>query len=417
MTKNNMQKCDIAVIGGGASGLVAAIAAAREAEKLNKKLKICIFEGNSRVGKKILVTGNGRCNFTNESILEKNFHGESGFAYKIYSEFNNSDTMDFFRSIGLFPKSDFAGRVYPMSSQATAVLDVLRCEAARLGVEEMTDSKITSIRKNGSIYILNGNISAVKCIIASGGKAAPVQGSDGSGYELVRSLGVSVTPLHPALTALVCDNFTKALKGIRAQGTVSIRCAGKLLAEDTGEIQYTDYGLSGIPSMQVSRFVAEALYNKKADVFAVVDSCPSFSDEELKKILLEMIEKNPAMSGELLLSGLLPKRLGITLLSECSVNCSKEIGKIHPAVTEKIVSSIKRKKYKVCSVKGFNDAQVTSGGIPASEIDPDTLGLKKARGVYVAGEIIDVDGDCGGYNLQWAWSSGYKAGINAVREI
>lgn len=417
MTKTDMINCDIAVIGGGASGLMAAISAAREAKLLNKKLKICIIEGNPRVGKKILVTGNGRCNFTNENIKEENFHGESTLAYKIYSEFSNSDTTEFFRSIGLFPKSDFAGRIYPMSSQATAVLDALRCEAARLEIEEIIDTKVNSIHKKGDSFVLNGSICARKCIIATGGKAAPVQGSDGSGYELVRSLGVKITPLHPALTALMCDNFTKALKGIRAQGTVSIRCAGKLLAQDTGEIQYTDYGLSGIPSMQVSRFAAKALYEKKADVFAVVDSCPSLTEEELKRILLELLEKNPAMPGELLLAGLLPKRLGITLLSECSVNCSKEIGKIHPAVTEKIVQAVKRNKYKVSSVRGFSDAQVTSGGIPAFEIDPDTLGLKKAKGIYVSGEIIDVDGDCGGYNLQWAWSSGYVAGLNAVREI
>lgn len=412
-----MQNTDIAVIGGGSSGLFAAITAAREAAKLNKKVKISILEANPRVGKKILVTGNGRCNFTNENISIDNFHGESELAYKIYSDFDNEQTLGFFRDIALFSKSDFAGRVYPLSSQATAVLDALRCEAAKLGIEEITDTKITSLEKNGNGFLLNGSIQAKKCIIAAGGKAAPVQGSDGSGFALVKKFGVTVTPLYPALTPLVCDNFTKGLKGIRAQGKISIRCAGKILAEDTGEIQYTEYGLSGIPSMQISRFAAHALAENKADVFAVVDSCPSFSSEELARILNGIIKNSPTMTGELLLAGLLPKRLGTALLTECSVSPTKETGKIFPAVVDKIVSAVKNKKYKVCSVKGFNDAQVTSGGIPAFEIDGNTLELKKVRGLYVAGEIIDVDGDCGGYNLQWAWSSGHKAGLNAVREI
>lgn len=412
-----MHNTDIAVIGGGASGLFAAIAAAREALKLNKKVRISIFEANSRVGKKILVTGNGRCNFTNENIALSNFHGESDFAYKVYCDFDNGKTLDFFRSIALFPKSDFAGRIYPLSNQATAVLDALRCEASTLGITEITDTKITSLEKSGKDFVLNGSIKANVCILTTGGKAAPVQGSDGSGFSLLKKFGVYVTELYPALTPLVCESFPKSLKGIRAQGKISIRHQGKVLCEDTGEIQYTEYGLSGIPSMQVSRFVSQALAQNKGDVVAAVDSCPSFTPQELDEILNSLIKRNSTMTGELLLAGLLPKRLGMTLLADCSINPSKEIGKIHPAVVEKITAAVKNKKYKVCSVKGFNDAQVTTGGIPAAEIDCNTLELKKVRGMFVAGEIIDVDGDCGGYNLQWAWSSGYKAGINAVREI
>ena len=412
-----MFSTDIAVIGAGASGLFAAIAAAREAEKLRKKITVSVFEANSRVGKKILVTGNGRCNFTNENICPANFHGEEELAFRVYSDFDNIKTLGFFKSIALFPKSDFAGRVYPMSNQATAVLDALRCELSRLGIREITDTKITSLEKQGSGFILNGNIKAKCCILATGGKAAAVQGSDGSGFLLLQKSGVSTTPLYPALVPLVCEGFPKSLKGIRAQGRIAIRHQGKILCEDTGEIQYTEYGLSGIPSMQVSRFVSHALAEKKGDVIAVVDSCPSLTKEELYGVFSGIIENNPTMSCELLLAGLLPKRLGATLLSDCSVNPSMEAGKLHFAVIEKIIGAVKNKKYKVSAVKGFNDAQVTTGGIPASEINGNTLELKKIKGLFVAGEIIDVDGDCGGYNLQWAWSSGYKAGCNAVREI
>ncbi len=407
----------LAVIGGGASGLVAAISAAREAERLGKKIKISVYESNPRIGKKILVTGNGRCNFTNESISGKNFHGEKELAEKIYLRFDNESVKSFFRSMGMPAKSDFAGRVYPMSSQATSVLDSLRFELKRLGIEEVCNTKIVSLQRSGKGFILNKNIYADRCIIATGGKAAPVQGSDGSGFDLLGRFNINISPLDPALAPIVCENFTKALKGIRAQGKISIKCAGKVLSEDTGEIQYTDYGLSGIPSMQVSRFASQALREKKADVYAYVDSAPGFSSEELMQFIGSLSRNNPSLPAEMLLSGIMPKRLGVTLLSDCSISPLLEAGKIFPAVAEKIVSVVKNKKYKISSVKGFNDAQVTSGGIVGDEIDNDTLELRRVKGVYVCGEIINVDGDCGGYNLQWAWSSGFVAGISAVREI
>ncbi|MBR3768414.1 MAG: aminoacetone oxidase family FAD-binding enzyme [Clostridia bacterium] len=413
MKSNNALK--IAVIGGGASGLTAAIFAAREAKKIGKNVKVTVYEGNSRIGKKILVTGNGRCNFTNENISSVNYHGETALAQSICEKFTNEDVKEFFCSLGLFSKSDFAGRVYPMSNQATAVLDALRFELIRLGIEEVTDTKIVSLKKDSHGFILNERYHCDKCIIATGGKAAPVQGSDGSGFILLKDFGIEVSSLLPALTPIVCEDFTKSLKGIRAQGKISIKCGGKLLSEDTGEIQYTDYGLSGIPSMQVSRFVSGTLNVNKTDVFAFVDSCPFFTADELKSALLTIIKNNPSLPGEMLLSGIMPKRLGMTLLSECSVNPSKNIGIIHDAVLDRIVSAVKNKKYKVTAVKGFNDAQVTSGGIVGKEINFDTLELKKVKGIYVCGEIVDVDGDCGGYNLQWAWSSGAAAGINSVR--
>lgn len=406
----------VAVIGGGASGLMSAVIAAREARKHARQAEIRIYEGNSRVGKKILVTGNGRCNFSNEHISETNFHGESLLAYSVYRRFDNNDVIDFFHSLGLFSKSDVAGRIYPMSFQATAVLDALRYECAALGIKEITDTKITSIHKSGTGFLLNNSIYADKCIIATGGKAAPVQGSDGSGFSLLEPFGIEVTQLYPALTPLVCDNFTKSLKGIRAQGKISVKCDGRILSEDTGEIQYTDYGLSGIPSMQVSRFAAEGLSRNKNGVFAVVDSAPYFEAEELKKELLNIVKNQPTLPGEMLLAGIMPKRLGIYLLAECSVNTQKEIGKLHTAVIDKIVALVKNKKYKISSVKGFSEAQVTSGGIKGKEIDAETMELKKVKGVYVCGEIVNVDGDCGGYNLQWAWSSAYVAGVSVVKE-
>ena len=416
MKTNKSEALKLAVIGGGASGLVAAISAVRQAEKQGRSVKVTIYESNSRVGKKLLATGNGRCNFTNDSVEKHNFHGDADFAEKVYTRFNNADIKAFFYSVGVFPKSDAAGRVYPMSLQASSVLDALRCETARLGIEEITDTMITEFRRKDSGFLLNSVYYADKVIIAAGGKAAPVHGSDGNMLSLLKKYGIEITPLLPALTPMQCDSFPKILKGIRAQGRITLRCLGRILAEDTGEIQYTDYGLSGIPSMQVSGFAARALYEKRGEVTATVDSCPSMEKAELKRELLRLIRSNPDMPGELLLAGLMPKRLGMTILSDCSVNPSKSIGMLREGVVDKIVSQIKGKKYKINSVKGFNDAQVTSGGISTEGIDENTLELKMLRGAYACGEIINVDGDCGGYNLQWAWSSGMLAGISAVRE-
>lgn len=413
--KNNVPS--IAVIGGGASGLTAAIAAARYAKQLKINVVVTVYESNSRVGKKILVTGNGRCNFTNDIMTVAHYHGEKELAQCVLNKYTNDDIKSFFCSMGLFSKSDAAGRVYPMSSQATAVLDVLRYEAESLGVIFNCETKITSLNKHNGKFLLNGEYTADRCIVATGGKAAPVHGSDGSGFHILREYGVKITDLFPALVPIVCSAFPKSLKGIRAQGKISIKCSGKLLSEDCGEIQYTEYGLSGIPAMQVSRFAALALADKKSEVYAVVDSCPYFTSEELKKELFSLIKNNPNLPCELLLAGIMPKKLGVSFLNDCSVNAQMQISKLHPNVVERIVKSVKAKKYIVSSVKGFSDAQVTCGGIAGEEIEYNTLELKKIHGAYVCGEIVNIDGDCGGYNLQWAWASGLLAGISAVRSF
>ena len=408
----------LAVIGGGASGLVAAIAAARTAKLHNKKIKITIYEANSRVGKKILVTGNGRCNITNTDINADCYFGSKDLFFSVYERFDNNALIAFFEELGLKVKTDFAGRVYPLSNQAASVLDALRYELLKYKIDIVCDTKITSVKRIENGFLLNNEFFADVCIVSTGGKAAPVHGSDGSGFELLKPFNIKVTQLYPALTALCVENFTKALKGIRADGEISVKCAGKTLMCASGEIQYTEYGLSGIPSMQVARAAAEQLaLNKGKDVFAVVDSAVSMSDEELKQFLMSFSQNNPDMPGEMLLAGLMPKRLGVSLMNECSLSIEKSVRCINPGAFDKLVNAIKHKKYKISSVKGFNDAQVTAGGISADEIDFDTLELKKVKGLYVCGEIVDVDGTCGGYNLQWAFSSGYLAGKKSVMEI
>lgn len=411
-----MKPFEIAVVGGGASGLFAAAFAAQEANGVGVPVNVSVYEGNARVGKKILVTGNGRCNLTNESMGPEYYRGATDLFQTVYRRFGREETLAFFETAGLFTRSDFAGRVYPMSNQAASVLDTLRSVCGELGVKEVASCKITSLRRQGEGFLLNGAICADRVIVACGGKAAPVHGSDGSGYALLQGLGVKITPLYPALTPLNIDNFTKALKGVRAAGRVTLKSGGSVLAEAAGELQYTDYGLSGIPAMQVSRFAAAKLA-EGGDVLAFVDSAPDFTPAELTDRLLAIKKRRPSMTAEAMLSGLMPKRLGTTLIASCSLSPAKEIGGLHDNAVGKIVSAVKRTKYKVRSVRGFADAQVTAGGVAAEAIDGAAMELKNVRGLFVCGEIVDVDGDCGGYNLQWAFSSGAVAGRSAVRSL
>ena len=416
MADNAKKRYEIAVIGGGASGLMAAAAAAGEAKQAGVRVNVTVYEGNPRVGKKILVTGNGRCNLTNEKMGAQYYRGATALFEAVYAQFDREATLSFFDDAGLFTRADLAGRVYPMSNQAASVLDTLRNVCAERGVKEVTSCKITSLQKRGEGYILNGEYYADRVIVACGGKAAPVHGSDGSGYALLKPFGVTITPLYPALTPVCIENFTKSLKGIRAAGKITLKSAGKVIAEAAGEIQYTDYGLSGIPAMQVSRFAAQTLAGGN-EVLAFVDSAPDVPAEELTRRLLQMKGSHPAMTAENLLAGLLPKRLGTVLIASCSLSPAKEIGGLHDNAVSKIVSAVKRTKYKVSAVRGFADAQVTAGGVAEEEIDAAAMELKKAKGLYVCGEIADVDGDCGGYNLQWAFSGGAVAGKSAVRSL
>lgn len=407
----------VAVAGGGASGLIAAISAARAAKNEKRKADVFVFEGKPRVGKKILVTGNGRCNLTNRNMSSEFYAGDIALFEAVYPQFNNEALIAFFEELGMPVRTDSAGRVYPMSNQASSVLDALRYEAERLGVVFHTDTKILSVKRKNSGFLLNDVFFADKLILACGGKAGPVHGSDGSGYDLLKNMGIGYSPVFPALTALEINSFTKSLKGIRAQGSISVKVGGKVLKRAEGELQYTEYGISGIPAMQVSGAASELVFlHKSENVIITVDSAPSMSAEQLKAFLLAEIRQNGERPCEMLLSGIMPKKLGAYILSGLSINPSKNMASIHPTVIDKIVSAVKNKKYTLGGVRGFNDAQVTAGGVASDELYPDTLASKKIEGLYICGELADIDGDCGGYNLQWAFSSGFVAGKNAVRE-
>lgn len=414
MKSNESTRPVIAVIGGGASGVTAAVCAAKEAARIHKKADIIIFEAADRLLKKILVTGNGRCNLSNADISESDYFGARSLFRTVYSVFDREDTLSFFNSLGLLTVTDEAGRIYPRSMKAASVVDVMLHAVSVEDIKVQLNTKIVSLQKTDKGYLLNGRYAADCVIIASGGMTGASGKLSDSVYETLRKNGVTVTPLRPALTAFTIKDFTKGLKGIRALGEITL-CSGKsAVAHSAGEIQYTEYGISGIPAMQLSSYAAREASGKPLTI--VADILPEITDDAFRNHFLHMQNADPLMTALLLLCGFVPKPLGIHIIKQAGGLPDMPLRDADAGFLSRLIDCCKRMPYSVKGVRGFEYAQVTSGGISPQEID-DRLMLKKLPGVFVCGEITDVDGNCGGYNLQWAWSSGAVAGKNSILEI
>jgi len=398
----------IAVIGGGASGLTAAIAAARNGAE------VTICEKLNRVGKKILATGNGRCNYTNMNLSKECYHSNNlNFVDEVMKFFNLDKTLVFFEDLGILPYVDESGKVYPNSLQASSVLDVLRYELKRHKVKEVTDFNVTALRKSKDKFSIIGNdtITADRVILATGGKASPQLGSDGKGYELAKSLGHEIIEPFPALVQLkLSGKYFKRIAGIKFDGIVKAYAGDRLIREEEGEILFTDYGISGPPILQVSRKVIEEL-NKKNKPFLNIDMFPGYSKLKLYDILQDRFRRISYKTIEESMIGFINKKLIPVVFYEAGFeDLNKICGKLNKKEIYKIIDILKEWKFEVIGHNSWQQAQSTAGGIKLSEVNPKTLESLKVKGLYFAGEILDVDGDCGGFNLQWAWSSGYTAG-------
>ena len=410
----NNNPLKIAIVGGGASGVTAALFAAKQAADNHKDVRICIYDSADRLLKKILVTGNGRCNLSNTDVSVSHYFGETHLFSCIYDTFDASDTLSFFRDLGLLTVTDAAGRIYPRSFKAASVADVLLRALDHAGVETVLNTCITSLEKRNGGYILNGRFYADAVILSSGGMISANGKRAESVYQMLKSIGIAVTPLHPALTAFTVRDFTKSLKGIRSVGALRLIEKGKTVAKTQGEIQYTEYGISGIPAMQLSSYAARI--GSDLPVYIEIDSLPETDDNSFISHFQHIRSLDAEMPLLLFLTGFMPKALAAYYVGECGLKQTQPLKNISPAFLSRILDCCKRKRYEVKGLRGFENAQVTSGGICGSELT-DTLMLKKLPRVYACGELVDVDGDCGGYNLQWAWSSGAVAGNNCILEI
>lgn len=397
----------VAVIGGGASGMMAAVTAASEGAR------VILLEHKDRIGKKILSTGNGRCNFTNIHQEPICYHSEDPmFPWEVVERFNAQAVISFFLQLGVYSKNR-NGYIYPNSDQASAVLDAFRMELDRLKVEIRTGVECREIRpgkKGFTVLTDQGPVRADRVILCAGSKAAPTTGSDGSGYDLAKKLGHRILPVLPALTALKCEEkFFKSIAGVRANGSVSIWSGGECIAKNTGEIQLTDYGISGIPVFQVSRYASKLLYEKK-ETDAVLDFMPDFTKEQTNAFLRARAKTRPDKSAEMFLIGLFHKKLCDLWIRLSEIPRQRKAGELTEDEIARLTSLIKEFRVRVRETNPYDKAQVCCGGVDTREVNPETLESVYVPGVYFAGEILDVDGMCGGYNLTFAWASGYVAG-------
>lgn len=401
----------VIIIGGGASGLVAGIAAARQGAEA------VILEHMDRVGKKILSTGNGRCNMTNLAMDESCYRcSRPDFPMKVIDRFSVWDTLTFFDELGIMAKSK-NGYIYPNSEQAAAVLDALRLEVERLGVRVVTGCHVRRLRKKKNGRFLaetdQGSFDGDALILAAGSKAAPVTGSDGSGYELAAGFGHRVIRPLPALVQLRCSGkYFKQLAGVRCEAKVTLQSEGKILAEDHGEVQLTDYGISGIPTFQVSRFASTALAEKKS-VHALLDFLPQKTMKETKEFIRRRADSMRQRSVNDFLTGVLHKKLAAVLLKLSGISAELTVGEVRKEQWERLAVRLKAFDAEVTATNSFEQAQVCCGGVDTAQVHSDTLESKLVPELYLVGELLDVDGICGGYNLQWAWSTGMLAGICA----
>lgn len=395
-------KLNIAVIGGGASGLFAAISAK------NENTDVTIYEKEKRVGRKILATGNGRCNMTNTTASYNDYHSlDIKFIYPTIERFWVDKTLDFFENIGILWKEEDEGKVYPYSDTASAVLDVLRQRLEKIGVITECEFGVKKIKKQNNQFIIedkNGKRKrADRVIIATGGMAGAQLGSDGSGYKLLESLGHKITKLYPSLVQIRTQTDTvKKLKGIKVNAKVSVGDK-----EKTGEVLFTDYGISGPPVFWLSSYI-------EGEKEITLDIMPEYSYTDISDMITKRVNTLGDIPLEDFFVGMLNKRVSQALLKHIGVEpLSRLASSLSRKEIQAISNIIKNFKLQIKGTSTWNNAQVTKGGADVSQFNADTMESKLVKGLYCCGEVLDVDGDCGGYNLQWAWSSGYIAGIYA----
>ena len=389
---------DIIIIGAGASGIVTAINAK------NENNRVILLEKNDRIGKKLLATGNGRCNYTNMNLSEKNYSSPD-FVKRTLEDFSNEDLINYFRILGLESTLD-GNRVYPISLKANSVLNILIYWLEKKGIEVKTKSQVKEIKKTKKGYEVITNEETLRAdivVAAFGGKAMPASGSDGVSFEILKKMGIRVTDLKPALTQLKLDSkYLKHLSGTKVIGRARLLRDEKVIDEREGEILFTNYGISGPPILDIS------VNTKEGDVIEV----PLINN--LKKDSIDMVYNRyymfPDFSLEEFLMGLVDKKFIHYIVDSLDMDKNTAMNMISMGDFEKIIGLLLKSRFKVTGNTGFKNAQVTRGGVSLDEVSPENYEAKKYKDLYIIGEALDIDGDCGGYNLHFAFGCGYRLG-------
>lgn len=394
---------NVCVIGGGAAGMLAALTAAENGHR------VLLLERQSRVGRKLLATGNGRCNLSNYHVSPAHYHGGAGFCDFALSQFDVGETLQYFASLGLLTVSEDSGRIYPMSNMAGSVLDVLRYALERPEIDLQTGQTVTAVRKmpeGFSVKTETDTFSARCLILAAGGAAGSKVGGGMDGYRLAKSLGHRRTALYPSLVQLKTDpTYPRALKGVKAQCGISICRGSQVLARNSGEVLFTEYGVSGPAIFDLSRSVSAG----GSDLTCLLNFFPDWEEAEVLHWLSQRQAAMAAHEASTLLTGSCHTRLGQMICKSAGFTNQRAAGLTRDDL-RRIARQATHFALPITGTCGFDQAQVTAGGLDTSEFDPRTLQSRLVPGLYACGELLDIDGDCGGYNLQWAWSSGRLAG-------
>ena len=400
----------VGIIGGGASGMAAALAAAE-----NPRVQVILLERQARLGRKLLATGNGRCNLTNLHARDRGYHGQdAAFAGTAIAAFDPQATLAWFRSLGLFTVAEPSGKVYPYSDQANSVVDVLRLALEKENIQVKCGFEVEKIRKDGDRFTITGGDETVSCdklIIACGGLAGTKLGGSMSGYKLLGKFGHKSTRLRPALVQIKTGwAGVVGLKGVRADCAVEILHNNEVFAASQGELQFTEFGISGPVIFEISRDVC----HEKGSWIAKLDFLRGVSAEELQAELQR--RRSTDLPVEELLTGILHNRLGRVLCKCAGIKGNLPVKELSDREIAEVCRCVKEFEMELTEPMGMDSAQVTAGGVLTDGFDPATMESRRVSGLYACGEVLDIDGDCGGYNLQWAWSSGRCAGLAAGKE-
>lgn len=404
------KKFKTAIIGGGAAGLSAAISVSQKTGCGST----VIIEKQNKIGRKLLATGNGRCNIGNSDLSSQHYHGDKKIINSVLSNYSLSDAEKFYSSMGLLLRKDSEGRIYPYSSRSDTVVECLRHQLQKFSVEVLCEFVIQNIRCEKNYFIISSgehNIYAQYIIFAAGSQASPSLGSDKSGYDLLKKAGILTTPLFPSLSPVICKEKYRQLKGVRAKGKVTLFGDEKIISSRNGEIQFTEQGLSGICIFDLSRYVNEffacgsvsgANYNS---LCISADLMPDYSESDVLGYLRKFRKMFDNADTQMILSTVFDKKLAAVLLHYTGIKCKKCSDITEPEL-KKLSHSVKDFRFTPSELSSFKNAQVSAGGFDSTSVDPSTLMCRKLKNLYICGEMLNVDGDCGGYNLHFAFGSG-----------
>ena len=416
-----MEQIDIAIVGAGAAGLMAAIFAGRESASSGVALRVVAFDGAPRLGAKILISGGGRCNVTHDVVDPDDFNGNRNQIAKVLRTFSVSQTISFFEELGVHLKREESGKLFPVTDRARTVLEALTAAVVAAGVEIRSGQRIDRIAPAEEGFVVTaGDSSAVVArvvVLATGGRSVPKTGSDGHGYSMVSKVGHTIAPTFPALVPLVVQSghWIRKLSGVSTDVELVVRSTrGRILHRQRGSLLFTHFGISGPAALDISRHWIAARRDDEG-VSLTVSFAPDEDEGVVDAALVTAARDTPRSHAASVLRRWVPERLAIALVEAAGMVSDTTAGRLTRDQRRDLVDAVLGLPLPIVADRGFDYAEVTAGGVPMDEVRVSTMESRRSGHLFLCGEILDVDGRIGGYNFQWAWATGRLAGIHAAR--